>query len=411
MKRSVRKKWVLFTSIFICSHVLFFHVYAANYLDRLLYEACLWQKPVGTIPTSNKPADIATVSLFKQYPVLANKLHYLSLGNLPTPLKKCTKLGASIGVPNFYIKDDGQINSSFGGNHVRKLEFLLADARANSAKTVISTIDVKAYSVLALTLCAQQLNMKTIAILSGDENSESIRNNLRATAYYGAEIHYHPSALFQDTAALNLFLEFERRNSYYPYIMPAGLSNELSAIAYVNAAFELKDQISQGLMPEPDYIFVPVGTMSTAAGLILGLAAAGLKSKVVCARVDVRAEEQALYFLIQATQKLLTSLDPTFIASVCQSSVKINGDFYKDTDVLSKQVAQDIALLQTSESIVLDPLYSGKAFSTCLSQINKNKLQNNTILFWNTYSQLDYSRILQLVTYKKLPASLQGFFV
>lgn len=88
MKSTAKKKWVLFTNIFICSHVLFSHIYAANYLDRLLYEACLWVKPVGTIPTNNKPTEIAQVSLFKKNPVLANKLHYVSLGDLPTPLKK-----------------------------------------------------------------------------------------------------------------------------------------------------------------------------------------------------------------------------------------------------------------------------------------------------------------------------------
>ncbi|MFH0898906.1 MAG: pyridoxal-phosphate dependent enzyme [bacterium] len=409
-KKSKNKKRFVIVFFLLCSIPLF----SRNYLDHLISEAKSWVSPIGTIPTNNKPGDVVQVSLFQHNPTLQTKLHYLSLGTLPTPIKKLQSLGSDLNMPNFYLKDDGHINQYFGGSLVRKLEFILADAKANDAHYVMSKSFFGAESMLALAFYAKQLDVQTISILYYKQNSELLRQNLLATAYYDAETHYHPSGLVCDTAALNIFLEAERTRQYksYPYLISEGLSNELGAVAFVNAAFELKDQIDAGVIPEPDYIFVPFATMGMAAGLLIGIKALGLKSKVVCVRVEANAEEQALLSYVYGVQQLLRSLDSSFMSvPITTDDFIVRSDFYGAlSSELETKIALDKNRLQNRESIVLDALYSDKAFSACVSTIEEKKWYDKVILFWNTVSNFDFSTVLKRITYTKLPENLHKFF-
>jgi 1-aminocyclopropane-1-carboxylate deaminase/D-cysteine desulfhydrase-like pyridoxal-dependent ACC family enzyme len=152
-------------------------------------------------------------------------------------------------------------------------------------------------------------------------NAQYVRNNLLMGYYCGAELHSCGTALesirnmpLVYLATLYQLLHCRLKSGCFPHLIPPGGSSHLGVIGFVNAALELEKQITNGEMPEPEYIYVACGTMGTAAGLILGLRAAKLDSRVVSVRVTSEkfVNTRGMIKLISNTNSLLHSLDASF---------------------------------------------------------------------------------------------------
>jgi D-cysteine desulfhydrase len=363
------------------------------------------------------------LALFKAFTGLHKKLAYIELGQLPTPVQRLEKLEKAISFENIFIKRDDLTSpqsedgsSLFGGNKVRKLEFLLADALRAEAETIVTLGAAGSNHALATAIYSQLLGLDCIIMLTPQQNASYVKRNLLLDLYYNPEIKAYETDAQRQVDIIKTSREYILNDKKSPYLIPVGGSNEIGAIGYVNAAFELKQQIKNGDLPEPDLIYVTAGSCGTASGLILGIKAAGLKSKVVAVRISGSHESKVKLItdLTTATNKYLNYLDPSFpIFEIKEGAdFEVNDNFAGEKYAeITVDAAAAIKLLNLSENIKLDGTYTGKTFAALLSDVKtKKELQNKNILFIDTYCSGDFEELTKTANYKNLPELLQLYF-
>lgn len=354
------------------------------------------------------------IPLFEQYPSLKDKIPHVSLGEFPTPVHHLCKLGAEIGADHLYLKHDGLSGSLYGGNKIRKLEFLLADALGKRAKEVLTFGFAGSNHALATAVYAQKLGLKCINILLAQPNARYVRRNLLLSHVCGAEIHHYKN----ETAAYipTFIMLFGRlfKHGKFPYLIPPGGSSPTGVMGYVNAGFELTKQVAKGLLPEPDHVIVPLGTMGTAVGLLIGLRAAGLSTRVVSVRVvdDKFANREKFTKLFRKTLALVHSLDPSFPqVKIADDDVDITHDFFGEQYArFTEQGMSAVNLVEKCEGIKLEGTYTGKAMAALIDRIRNYGLNNKVTLFWNTYNARDFSDTVKGVDYQRLPEDFHRYF-
>jgi D-cysteine desulfhydrase len=225
------------------------------------------------------------LALFGAFPALEGKIPWTPIGRFPTPVKEAPALAAALGAGRLFIKRDDLTHPVYGGNKVRKLEFILADAVKRGYKKVITFGGIGSNHFLATTIHAAEHGLGAIGVLVPQPVTEHVKRNMLCDIHFGAEMHLAGGYADATALALRVMAETALKDGKPPYLIPTGGSAVTGVIGYVSAAFELKRQIGEGALPEPDYIFVAVGTAGTAAGLIAGCRAAGLKTRVVGVKV------------------------------------------------------------------------------------------------------------------------------
>ena len=208
---------------------------------------------------------------------LETKVRRVPLGTFPTPVHKLEHLG----IDNLWIKRDDLSSTVYGGNKVRKLEFILGDTQQKKKKQLITMGGIGTNHGLATAIFCKQLNIDCALLLFWQPVTKNVQQNLRLFQKYNAKLFYNRS-IWKTIFAFYLFKRLR-----YPaaYFLDAGGSNTLGTIGVVNAVFELKEQIDNGEIPEPGAIICPAATCGTLAGLALGVQLAGLKSEIIGIRV------------------------------------------------------------------------------------------------------------------------------
>jgi 1-aminocyclopropane-1-carboxylate deaminase/D-cysteine desulfhydrase-like pyridoxal-dependent ACC family enzyme len=358
------------------------------------------------------------IPLFEHHQSLAHKLAYVSLGEFPTPVQKLDQLGRCLNLDNLFVKRDDLSGSVYGGNKIRKLEFILGDALRTGAKEVLTFGSAGSNHALATAICARQLGLKSISMLVHQPVARYVRRNLLMSYHSGAELHAYSSIRFvtapNTPAVLYQLLRHRFKEGRLPRVIPMGGSSPLGAVGFVNAAFELKGQILRGEMPEPDYIYVAAGSMGTAAGLMLGLRATNSRTRVVAIRVNTESIVNAklLGNLIHKTNSLLSSLDPSFPRlRFSEDEIDIrHGFFGKQYALFTKGGMEAVALADRYGGIKLEGTYTGKAFAALVDDSKRQRLRDKVILFWNTHNSLDFSEAIATVDYHTLPRCFHRYF-
>lgn len=359
--------------------------------------------------------------LFTAYPELAKHIPYVPLGNFPTPLHNAEKLAAHLGIKELFIKQDNLSGKPLsnnqqlpGGNKVRKLEILLADAITRNFDTVLTVGPTGSNHVATTAMYAKELGLKSIIMLTPQLPTSYAQRNLLLDLYAGADIHFYQSNAQRTIAITKLAREYNEKGIKLPYYIPMGGSCEIGCIGFVNAIFELKEQIKKGLMKEPDYIYVPLGSAGTAAGIILGAMAGQFKCKIIPVQVYFTAKYKTnhLIELINQTSAYLHSFDPSFpLITAEEKDLLVNDNFAGEKYAqITPEAAKAIELLQKHENIKLDGTYAGKAFAALINEALQGKFKDKTVLFWNTYSSGNYENFTSQVNYKNLPQELQYYF-
>jgi D-cysteine desulfhydrase len=355
--------------------------------------------------------EIPMIPLFSAYPNLQNNLPHLPIGSFPTPVEKLDGLCRTLGTDGLFVKRDDVSGRIYGGNKVRKLEFLLADALRQKAVRVITTGAAGSNHALATALYAKAAGLKATLALFEQPPSPVVRDNLLMDAFTGADMVYEErfgrlAARFGD-----IVKHYEDLDGRAPYVIPAGGSSALGAVGYVNAAFELKEQIGRGELPEPAAIYLPVGTMGTAAGLMLGLRAAGVKSSVVPVRVAPAevANSERFAQLFTEIAALLRGLDPSFPArALAREETGLSHDYFEPGyGVASQEVVAMVALAERTDGLHLDTTYSGKAFAAFVAAAHAAP---GPLLFWNTKNSRALPNEALALDYRVLPAPLHRYF-
>jgi D-cysteine desulfhydrase len=343
--------------------------------------------------------------LFQYYPALEKSLPCLQLANLPTPVEAFAFPDAvSSPAPALWIKRDDKSCELYGGNKVRKLEFVLAEAIQQGKKALVTFGATGTNHGVATALFCQKLGIACKVFLFDQPETEAVRENFKLMQHFGADLQYR-GPLYR--AALSFYWE-KMSNKNDAYYLTAGGSNVAGCIGFVNAAFELKQQIQQGLIPEPDLIYCAVGSNSTAAGLTLGCQLAGLKSRVVGVRVVPArlgfipvCTTNAIRALMVQTYNSLKHQDPS-IPAIDLPEIALDENFYGRGYGHPTRAGRDATELFGLAGIKLEPTYTAKTAAAVLRQCAAQPGQN--ILYWHTYNSVDMSGYL---AEDKVPGVLQ----
>jgi len=317
-------------------------------------------------------------------PGLADHVPHLRLANLPTPVSAhaVTRGARRLSIS---VKHDERSGPLYGGNKVRKLEYLLARAREKSAPRVATYGAAGSNHALATALYAKQTGFECTCLLSHQPPSGSIGPKLLAHQAAGTEV-----VRFGGTRTRRVALQREHLQGRGLSLIPMGGTNWIGSLGFVNAGLELAAQIQDGEIGVPERLYVALGTMGTAAGLALGLALAGLSIDVHAVRVtDPRfGNEPGMRRLLRKTAALMRRYDPLAPADLAERTrIVFRDDFYGEGYGRSN-AATDAAIAFAGDAlgIQLDATYSGKAMAALLADVDAGATR--APMFWNTYNDV-----------------------
>ena len=347
--------------------------------------------------------------LFKHYPDLEDALPRVPLGNFPTPVQRLSHLGHD----NLWIKRDDLSSDIYGGNKVRKLEFVLADALKKGRNRVITMGGIGTNHGLASAIFCHELGLRCKLLLFNQPMNSYVKRNMLLFLKYGAELVYLKGAL--RTGATLLLTQ--RLLNPRAYILEAGGSSPLGTVGIVNAMLELKEQIDAGILPEPRYIFCPLGSNGTMAGLSLGALLAGLSTTVIGVRVTMNAvgpiaiaTAKTVENLMRKTYALLKK-HSRGVPDITIPPQRVIDDYVGEGYGCATRECRDaLALMNDREGIALDPTYTAKTFAALCDFIKTPGHEKEPILFWNTYSSVDMTKQAQSVDYRRLPPELRRIY-
>jgi 1-aminocyclopropane-1-carboxylate deaminase/D-cysteine desulfhydrase-like pyridoxal-dependent ACC family enzyme len=304
-----------------------------------------------------------------------SKLKRLTLGQYPTPVHHV----AALSVPgcDLWVKRDDLTHEAYGGNKVRKLEYLLAAARASGAKSLVTVGAAGSHHVLATTYFGVRAGFSIEAVLVPQPRTEHAVEVLRASLALGLR----PFPV-RSTAAVPLAIA--RRIAAGSSFIPLGGSSVTGTMGYVDAARELGTQVRQGAMPEPDFCVVALGSAGTAAGLAAGFAELRMKTRVVgigVSRPFALSRVLALKLARGCARRVgMRDADATWRRQLAFDA-RFLGAGYGHATILGDEATRDA---REGAQLALDPTYTAKAFAAALWHVRARRA--SCILYWHTLS-------------------------
>lgn len=384
-------------------------------LARELIKEAATRELISTIACKKEVIKEGSPLLFEKFPKLSNTISYTSLADLPTPVARLHTIETSIGVEQLWIKRDDLTAKKFGlagGNKVRKLEFLLADALAAGASTVLTFGCVGSNHAVATACYTQQQGLSCITMLKPQPNNAVVQTNLLKMCAYNAQMIWSSNTIARAIDTVCTILKSIQKDHNIPYIIPTGGSCPLGVLGYINAVFELKEQIDKNEVPEPDYIYVPTGSTGTIVGILLGIQATGLHSKIIGITTEPSSAltfEKKIKDLFIKTNQFLHQQDSSFaLFEYPSDQIRIyTAECGTEYGAFTEHGTQAYTLMREQENIILDGTYTAKTFAGLIADIQEHSLHNAIILYWHTY---DSSPLQKLIDYTELPSDFHSYF-
>jgi 1-aminocyclopropane-1-carboxylate deaminase/D-cysteine desulfhydrase-like pyridoxal-dependent ACC family enzyme len=301
----------------------------------------------------------------------------------PTPVERLTRLSLWLGGgPRLFIKRDDAIPFGFGGNKVRKLALVAAQARAENADTLITAGGVQSNHARATAAAAAWLGMRAVLVANGTPPARKTANAL-LDDLLGAEVVYVGSREERMPKIQELAASL-RAEGRHPFAIPIGASTPLGALAFALAVAELVDQ-----MPAPDVIVHSTSSGGTQAGLVAGCRLLGLPTRVIGVSADDASSslEAQVNAIVMGVGNLL-QLEPLALAA--GTAIEVDDRFVGGGyGVPSDQSREAIELMARSEAIFLDPTYTSKAMAALIAYVRQRQLEEGqTVVFWHTGGQV-----------------------
>lgn len=307
----------------------------------------------------------------------------LRLARLPTPFEPLDRLSARLGGPRIWVKRDDLSDCAVSGNKVRKLEFSIAQALAEGADTLLTCGGLQSNHCRATALLGARLGLGVELVLRG-EPAGTPDGNLFLDRLAGAGVHCYPMRQYQQELDTLLAAHAARlrADGRHPFVIPTGASDAIGVWGYVAASAELAADFAQaGIAPR--VVVCATGSGGTQAGLTAGLRLHGLDTEAwgmaVCDdaawfRAKVRAD------LAAWRERYGVALDTDALP------VKVLDDYIgAGYAQASPAVFETIGLAARTEGLVLDPVYTGKAFHGMLQEMRHGRFRDETdIVFVHT---------------------------
>ncbi len=309
----------------------------------------------------------------------------LRFAHLPTPLEPMPALSQVLGGPDLWIKRDDCTGLSGGGNKTRKLEFLMAEALLQGADTIITQGATQSNHARQTAAIAAKLGLQSHLVLEDrtgyDDADYNYNGNVLLDQLYGAHLKKVPADADMDAAMEELAEELVSAGRK-PYIVPGGGSNPVGALGYVNAAQELVGQANDSGL-RIDHVVHATGSAGTQAGLVTGFA--GTRSGIPVLGIGVRApraaQEESVFTLAGETAEYLG-----IAGAVQRGDVVANCDYVGDGYGLpTDSMREAVKLVARTESILLDPVYTGKAMAGLIDLVRSGAFEEGqNIVFVHT---------------------------
>lgn len=331
----------------------------------------------------------APFPLFQRYPRLERTLPRRPLSDGPSPVARMSHLEKGLGSGQVWIKNDGLYGRLYGGNKPRKLEFILADAQAKGASVIITGGALGTNHGLATALYGAEVGLRVVIFLTYELPTAEAARNLCWMQSAGADLRYVgsiPQAFIM--APVHALRQRMGRPRRVPYLVGPGASTPLGALGYVNAALELAQQVSDGLLPEPEAIYVPLGSAGTAAGLLLGLKIGGLRSRLVAVAVTRAPTAWAFSVarLANASARLLERRAGQKVPRVRSSDVVVDAGWLGGGFGKPLAAGQEaMSMLEETEGLKLEPVYTAKTMAALIGAARRGALPK-AVLYWHTYN-------------------------
>jgi 1-aminocyclopropane-1-carboxylate deaminase/D-cysteine desulfhydrase-like pyridoxal-dependent ACC family enzyme len=326
--------------------------------------------------------------LFEAYPSLQGRVPFVPLADLPTPLERMQRLSAEVGA-DIWVKRDGLSHPIYGGNKIRKFEFVFADALRRGSRAVITGGGLGSHHTLAAAVIARQMGLRPVCSYYCQPISEEALLNLRRSPPLGIDAHFCGDYV---GLALSFVREYGRwliKTRRPPYFIYPGASGALGVLGYVNAALEIQAQLGQMGEGEPEAIFCAVGSCGTFAGLLLGARLAGLQSRVVGVRIieEDQANVQKIARLANRAAGLLRHHDPAMPAVRFEPGevTLLGGYMGAGYAHPTEKALHAIQSVKEAEDLPLEPTYTGKAMAALLDYAGDHP--GSRLLFVDTFAE------------------------
>ena len=295
----------------------------------------------------------------------------LSLAQTPTALVPLDRLSAEFNGPRIWVKRDDMTGSAVSGNKIRKLEFTLAEALQRGCDTIITAGGVQSNHCRTTALLCAELGLQCHLLLRGEPGS--VDGNLLLDHIAGARISYYSNQEFQlrEQALFDHWVQHYENNGSTPHCIPIGASDGIGVWGYIGACEELAADFKQSSI-EPPLIYCATGSGGTQAGLMAGCELYGLSAKVW----GVNVCDDKAYFQRKVKQDL-QQWKAQYAQTLDIDSLTVNvlegyvGPGYAKA---TQPVFDTIKQVGRLEGLVLDPVYTGKAFHGLLDQIKRGRL-------------------------------------
>lgn len=317
------------------------------------------------------------------YPSLSDQLRKMTIADLPTPVT-AVRFRTAQGSREVFVKHDDVSSAHYGGNKIRKLEYIFQRARERKARRVATFGAVGSNHALATSIMAGQCGFDCTCFLAPQKRTQNIPRTLNMHRAIGTELVPFGRTV-DPLATLRRYL-----HGRHCWVIPMGGSSWLGAVGFVNAGLELAQQIKSGSIATPNRIYIANGTMGSCAGLALGLALAELPTELHAVRVvDAQfATPPGFQRLMRKTAMMLNRLDGSIPADladytrICWRDEFLAGGYAATDDVTDNAVA----IGQSELGLTIETTYTGKAMAALLHDLALPEYSGEPYLFWNTYN-------------------------
>ena len=307
--------------------------------------------------------------LRRQWPGL--NLGRVVLGTAPTPVRpmETVTVGREVGL--WAKREDAYGDGAWGGNKVRKLEWILAEAQRRGVRTLLTVGGTGTNWGLVCATYGAVHGFRTVLGLVDQPEDDRVREHLVRLQDSGAVIHRYPDRRALRRALPGLMLRHAfggasgRTSPRFPWYLPIGGSNTFGTLGYVEVGLEIAEQVRAGTLPEPATLVVPVGSGGTVAGLALGLRAAGLATRILGVVVNdsVPLDAGTLVGLANGTGRLLRQRGARGVPTLTVHDLDVRRDWLGRTYGDPTPEALEAVAAAAEVGLVLEPVYTGKALA------------------------------------------------
>ncbi len=318
--------------------------------------------------------------IFDALPDLAKGTPWIPLAEVPTPIERCTAIEDWLGSRNVWMKRDDLISKLYGGNKVRRYEFLLADAKARGKKRIVTVGGLASTQAMATVLFGRELGFHVTLVLFDQPITKFAQESVRGFLAAGAEV------LYGGGYAMTAYRAWRAHGDDSYFIMP-GAAGPRANLGYVDAMLELAEQVERKEMPIPAAIVLPTGSSGTLAALALGAAHLGWSTEIIGVRIttSLAANRLTVGHVVASTDKWLAEKDARWTPRRKTAKWSLYGDalgpgYGYPTPEAIEGAAQVEKLIGASGEVT----YSGKALAAL--KVIARKRPDDPILLWNTLS-------------------------